>query len=174
VPLPVAQRHLRLPYVAHAALEVMNAVVTSDSTADLVPSQTPNYQAGQIATALAFRRNVTMHPVRGRVWPALFGESAIEAALSRRRRRPTLMDAQRRHAPRRFHRGPPQPARHLAGGTMLTYDTALPREMDLRRHGTASAPARKAHAAIEQVASMPRSRSVRVRVTTRLYNPAGV
>ena len=74
------------PYVAHAPLEVMNAVadVQASSATIWYPSQTPNYQVAQIATALGIPdANITMHvPFAGGAFGRhLFGESAIEAAL---------------------------------------------------------------------------------------------
>ena len=74
------------PYVAHAPLEVMDAVadVRASSATIWYPSQTPNYQVGQIAAATGIPdANITLHiPFAGGAFGRrLFGEAAIEAAL---------------------------------------------------------------------------------------------
>ena len=153
------------PYVAHAPLEVMNAVahVQGSSATIWYPSQTPNYQAGQIATALGIpEANVTMHiPFAGGAFGRhLFGESAIEAALvSQALGLPiklmwTRNDDMRhgRFRPRTHHA---LRASWLAGATLTFEHRVAAAEMDLR-HGYGDlflGPGYNgAHAAIEQAA----------------------
>jgi len=153
------------PYVAHAPLEVMNAVahVQGSSATIWYPSQTPNYQAGQIATALGIpEANVTMHiPFAGGAFGRhLFGESAIEAALvSQALGLPiklmwTRNDDMRhgRFRPRTHHA---LRASWLAGTTLTFEHRVAAAEMDLR-HGYGDlflGPGYNgAHAAIEQAA----------------------
>jgi len=154
------------PYVAHAALEVMNAVadVRPDDTATIwYPSQTPNYQVGQIATALGIPdANITMHvPFAGGAFGRhLFGESAIEAALiSKALGRPIKLMWTRNDDMRH---GRFRPRTHHAlratwtAGEMLSWEHQVAAaEMDLRHgYGDALAPpgVSLAHPQVEQLA----------------------
>jgi isoquinoline 1-oxidoreductase subunit beta len=132
------------PYVAHAPLEVMNAVahVQGDSATIWYPSQTPNYQAGQIATALGIpEANVTIHiPFAGGAFGRhLFGESAIEAALLSQALGAPIRLMWTRNDDMRHGRFRPMTQHKLRAiwlaGTMLSFDHRVAAaEMDLR-HG---------------------------------------
>jgi isoquinoline 1-oxidoreductase beta subunit len=153
------------PYVSHAPLEVMNAVanVSAGSATIWYPSQTPNYQAGQIATALGISdANVTIHiPFAGGAFGRhLFGESAIEAALISQglgvpirlmwTRRDEIQHG--RFRPMTQHN---MRATWLAGNMLSFEHRVTAAEMDLR-HGYGDALFGQgyngAHAAIEQAA----------------------
>jgi isoquinoline 1-oxidoreductase subunit beta len=159
-------QYFEFPYVAHAPLEVMNAVadVRPDSTATIwYPSQTPNYQVGQIATALGIPdANITMHvPFAGGAFGRhLFGESAIEAALISRALGMPIRLMWTRNDDMRHGRFRPMTQHSLQAtwlaGTMLSFEHRVSAaEMDLR-HGYGDAlfgPGYNgAHAAIEQAA----------------------
>ncbi len=132
------------PYAAHAALEVMNAVahVHGNSATIWYPSQTPNYQAGQIAAAIGIpEANVTMHiPFAGGAFGRhLFGESAIEAALISQALNKPIKLMWTRNDDMRHGRFRPMTHHDLRamwlGGLMLSYEHRIASaEMDLR-HG---------------------------------------
>jgi isoquinoline 1-oxidoreductase beta subunit len=153
------------PYVAHAPLEVMNAVadVQGMSATFWYPSQTPNYQVGQIATALGIPdANITMHiPFAGGAFGRhLFGESAIEAGLiSQALGRPIKL-MWTRNDDMRHGRFRPMTQHSLRAtwlaGNMLSFEHRVAAaEMDLR-HGYGDAllgpGVNLGHAAIEQAA----------------------
>jgi isoquinoline 1-oxidoreductase beta subunit len=153
------------PYVAHAPLEVMNAVAHVQGNAATIwyPSQTPNYQAGQIATALGIpEANVTMHiPFAGGAFGRhLFGESAIEAALVSQALGIPIKLMWTRNDDMRHGRFRPRThhalrASWLAGTTLTFEHRVAAAEMDLR-HGYGDlflGPGYNgAHAPIEQAA----------------------
>jgi isoquinoline 1-oxidoreductase beta subunit len=151
------------PYVAHAPLEVMNAVadVSGGSATIWYPSQAPNYQAGQIATATGVAdASITLHiPFAGGAFGRhLFGESAIEAAqISQAVGMPIKLlwtrNDDMRHG--RF-----RPMTHHAlratwtSGVVLSWEHQVAAaEMDLRHgYGAALQLPNASHPAIEQAA----------------------
>ena len=153
------------PYVAHAPLEVMNAVAHVQGTSATIwyPSQTPNYQVGQIATALGIPdANITLHiPFAGGAFGRhLFGESAIEAALVSQALGVPIKLMWTRNDDMRHGRFRPRTHHNLRAtwlaGNLLSFEHRVAAaEMDLR-HGYGDAllgpGTNLGHAAIEQAA----------------------
>ncbi len=153
------------PYVAHAALEVMNAVadVRENSATIWYPSQTPNYQVGQIAAAIGIPdANITMHvPFAGGAFGRhLFGESAIEAARVSQELGVPIRLLWTRHDDMRHGRFRPRTHHALRAtwteGVMLSWEHQVAAaEMDLRHgFGDAFGPpgVALAHPEVEQLA----------------------
>jgi isoquinoline 1-oxidoreductase beta subunit len=153
------------PYVAHAALEVMNAVADVGPTSATIwyPSQTPNYQVGQIASALGIPdANITLHvPFAGGAFGRhLFSESAIEAALISQALGKPIRLMWTRNDDMRHGRFRPRTHHVLratwTAGVMLSWEHQVAAaEMDLRHgYGDALAPpgVALAHPEVEQLA----------------------
>jgi len=151
------------PYVAHAPLEVMNAVadVSGGSATIWYPSQAPNYQAGQIAAATGVAdANITLHiPFAGGAFGRhLFGESAIEAAQICQAVGMPIRLLWTRNDDMRHGRFRPMTHHALratwTAGVMLSWEHQVgAAEMDLRHgYGAALQLPNASHVAVEQAA----------------------
>lgn len=151
------------PYVAHAALETMNAVATvGGGTATIwYPAQAPNYLAGQLAAATGVAEaSVVVHtPFAGGAFGRhLFGESAIEAAQIAQALGMPIRLLWTRNDDMRHGRF--RPMTHHAiratwtAGVMLSWEHQVAAaEMDLRHgYGAALALPGASHPVVEQAA----------------------